>query len=82
MRVEILDGHVVDVACRELDDTEQAEIAAALTWLGIEVAPVVDVFHTLHLWALAPTTTAQEVLAVASYRRCTDCRIDFHAAVA
>ena len=82
MRVEIRNDHVVDVIRRELDDTELAEIAAALAWLDIKVCPVVDVFHTLHLWALAPTTTAQAVRVVASFQRCTDCRVAWHGAVA
>lgn len=81
MRVEILNEHAVDVIRRELDDNDMAEIAAALAWLDIQVRPVVDDFHTLHLWAQTPTTTVQAVRAVASFRRCTDCRIAWHGAV-
>lgn len=81
MRTEIRNGHCVDVIRCELDDGEQHRIAAALAEQGIRVEPVVDVFHTLHLWALQPVTTRQEVRAVAAYRNATDCRIDFHQAV-
>jgi hypothetical protein len=82
MRNEIRHGHVVDIIRRELDDHELADIAAVLAQQGIRVAPVVDVYHTLHLWALAPMTTRQEVRAVAAYRNETDCRIDWHGAEA
>jgi hypothetical protein len=71
-------GHVVDVAAHELTDTEAARIAAALADQGIHVAPAVDVFHVVHLWAQQPTSTAQEVAALAAFARVTDCRLAWH----
>lgn len=82
MRTEIRNGHAVDVLRRELDDNEQQRIAIALAEQGIRVAPVVDVFHVLHLWALAPVTTAQEVTALAAFHAKTDARLAWHGAVA
>lgn len=82
MRTEILNGRVVDVIRRELDDNEQQRITIALAAQGIRVAPVVDVFHVLHLWALEPCDTRQEVRALAAFRERTDCRLAWHGAVA
>lgn len=78
MRVEIRNDHVVDVIRRELDDTEQHRIAAQLAEQGIRVEPVIDVYHVLHLWALEPTTTADEVRALRAFKDRTDCRVDWH----
>lgn len=82
MRTEIRDGHCVDVIRRELGDTEQHRIAADLAVQGIRVEPVVDVYHVLHLWALEPVTTADEVRALRAFKDRTDCRVDWHGAVA
>lgn len=80
MRTEIIRGHVVDIIRRELDDNEQHQLAADLAAQGIRVAPVVDIFHTLHLWAMTPCTTRQEVRALAAFRARTDCRLAWHEA--
>jgi hypothetical protein len=77
-RVEILGGHVVDVIRRELSDFEQIDIAATLAGQGIPVVPVVDIFHTLHLWPQAPLSTAAADQAIRAFKAVTDCRIDYH----
>jgi hypothetical protein len=82
MRTEIRDGHAVDVIVRELDDQEQHRIAVDLAAQGIRVEPVLDPFHVLHLWALTPCTTEQEVQALTAFRARTDCRLAWHQAVA
>lgn len=82
MRVAIRNGHAVDVLRRELDDNEQQRIAIALAEQGIRVAPVVDVFHVLHLWALEPVTTAQEVTALTAFHAETDARLAWHGVTA
>jgi hypothetical protein len=73
-------GHVVDVIAHELTDRETAELTAALAAAGIRVAPVTDIYHVLHLWALQPTTTAQEVAVLAAFGKVTDCRLAWHKA--
>jgi hypothetical protein len=82
VRVEIRNDHVVDVIRCELDDDEQHRIAAALAEQGIRVEPVIDIYHVLHLWALAPCSTAQEVRALTAFHDATDCRLAWHEAVA
>jgi hypothetical protein len=78
MRVEILEGHVVDVIRCELDDFAQISIAATLAEQGIPVVPVVDIFHTLHLWPQAPLSTTAADQAIRAFKAVTDCRIDYH----
>jgi hypothetical protein len=82
VRTEIRDGHAVDVILCELDDQEQHRIAVDLAAQGIRVAPVLDPFHVLHLWALVPLSTEQEVQALAAFHARTDCRLAWHQAVA
>ena len=82
MRTEIRNGHAVDVLRRELDDNEQQRIAVALATQGIRVAPVVDVFHVLHLWALEPCDVEQEVRALRAFALAIDARLAWHGAVA
>lgn len=72
-------GRVVERVTRELSDADQARITQALAEHGIRVEPVIDVLHVLHLWALQPTTTRQEVEAIAAYSAATDARLFFHA---
>jgi hypothetical protein len=67
---------------RELTDEVANRVTAALAKQGIVVRPVVDIFHTVHLWAAEPLPTRQEVRAVAAFHRVTDCRLAFHQAVA
>jgi hypothetical protein len=78
MRVAIHQGHVVDVIRCELDDGEQHRIAAALAEQGIRVEPVVDVFHTLHLWPAGPLSTVAADTAIRAFAAATDCRIHYH----
>jgi hypothetical protein len=86
MRTDVLkqpgqyNGRVIGVIVRELDDDQAHRITAALGEQGIRVEPIVDVYHVLHLWALAPTSTAQEVTALAAFSAETDCRLAWHEA--
>lgn len=73
-------GRVVEQVTHELTDTDQTQVTAALAAHGIRVEPVVDVFHVLHLWALAPVTTRQEVEALRAFRAVTDARLIWHPA--
>lgn len=72
----------VNVIARELTDHELIGIAMGLAAQDIWVSPTVDVFHTLHLWALEPYSTEQEVKALRAFAEHTDCRIDWHGKVA
>jgi hypothetical protein len=78
----IRDGHVVDHIAHELTDREATRISRTLARDGIRVEPVADPFGVLHLWALAPTSTLQEVTALAAFAAETDCRLAWHGAVA
>jgi hypothetical protein len=82
VRTAIIAGRAHDVIVHEITDTEAATVTAGLAEHGIRIEPVVDVFHVLHLWALAPTTTRQEVQAIAAFRTVTDCRLAWHEAEA
>lgn len=75
-------GHVHDVVTHEISDRDTARITRALADQGIRVEPIVDIFHVLHLWALVPCTTEQEVRALYAFHEVTDCRIAWHKAVA
>jgi hypothetical protein len=76
----IVRGHVVERPGREISDTQAISVAAGLLAAGIHVVPVVDVFHTLHLWAQQPTTTPQEVAALRAFHAVTDVRMAWHPA--
>jgi hypothetical protein len=52
----------------------------ALAEQGIWIAPTVDVFRVVHLWAQQETTTRQEVAALTAFRAVTDCRLAWHKA--
>lgn len=71
-------GRAYDLITRELDDTDLTALHAELAQVGVRVEPVVDVFHTVHLWALAETTTEQEVRALRIVAARTDARIAWH----
>lgn len=75
-------GRVVGIVVRELDDDQAHRITTALAAEGIRVEPVVDIDHVLHLWALGPVSTEQEVRALNAYAAETDCRLAWHGAVA
>lgn len=78
---EIRDGHIHEHVGRELTDDELARIAKRVAKTeGVRVEPVVDVFHVLHLWALAPCDTRQEVRAIAAFQGETDARLAWHKA--
>jgi len=78
----ILHGHVVDRPVRELTDADAHRVTVALAAVGIHVAPVVDVYRIVHLWAQQPTCTADEVRALVAFSDVTDCRLAWHGAVA
>ncbi len=68
---------------RELTDAEQTAVAQRLLVAeGVHVQPVMDIYHVLHLWALTPCTTEQEVRVIAAFRTATDCRLAWHGAEA
>lgn len=79
MSLAIIAGHVVERANRELTDADAHHVTVALAAQGIHIAPVVDVYHTVHLWAQQPVTTRQEVRVIAAFRARTDSRLSFHA---
>jgi hypothetical protein len=82
MKTAIIDGHVVETPARELSDTDAHRITAGLAEQGIRVEPVLDVFHLLHIWALADMSTREEITAIGAFRDATDCRLVWHKAVA
>lgn len=77
--IAILGGHVIDQPVRELTDTDAHLVTATLAAAGIRVEPVLC-DQVVHLWAKRPTTTEQEVRALAAFREVTDCRLAWHGA--
>jgi hypothetical protein len=73
-------GRVIERVTSELSPAKQIVVTAALAEHGIYVEPVINVFHVLHLWALHPTTTRQEVEAIAAFHAVTDARLAWHPA--
>ncbi len=82
MITTIVAGHVIDLPAREISDMQAVDIAAGLLAHGIHVIPVVDVFRTLHLWAVGSLSTEAEVAALRAFTAVTDCRIAWHEAEA
>jgi hypothetical protein len=82
VKTAIVHGHVVDTPARQLSDDDSNSITAALAEQGIRVAPSMDAFLVVHLWALTELTTAQEVAALAMFAAATDCRLAWHRMVA
>jgi hypothetical protein len=75
-------GHVVERVAHQITDTELHRITVGLAERGIRIAPSVDVYRVVHLWAQQPTTTVQEVRAIAAFRTVTDARLAWHPAEA
>jgi hypothetical protein len=73
-------GHVTERVARELTPVKQILVTAMLAAHGIHVEAVIDVFNVLHVWALRPATTRQEVEALAAFRAVTDARLVWHPA--
>ena len=71
-------GRTIDVVTHELTDAEAARITATLAELGIAVAPVIDIYHVLHLWAQQPLSTRQEVTLLRAFWAETDARLVLH----
>lgn len=82
MSLAIIAGHVVERPNRELTDADAHRITVALAAQGIHIAPVVDVYRTVHLWAQQPVSTTDEVRALKAYADVTDSRLAWHEAVA
>lgn len=78
--IEIRDGRAVHVVTRPLTPHAASRIAAALARDGIDVLP--EVGPVVHVTALAPTSTPQEVAALTAFRAATDARLAWHPAVA
>lgn len=79
MKLEIRDGHVVERVTHELTDIEAYDVRKHLAADGIPVVLGKDVDQVLHIWALAPMPTRDEVRALAAFRAVTDARLAFHA---
>jgi hypothetical protein len=75
-------GHyrTVGVIARPLTPLDAADLVEDLAVLGIPVRVEVD--QVIHLHALAPVTTSQEVTALRATAARSDARIAWHAAVA
>ena len=71
-------GRTQEIVTRELTHREQHSITRDLRKRGIRVEPAIDAFHVLHLWAIEPLSTEQEVWAIGAFKQVTDARIDFH----
>lgn len=78
----IRDERAVDLTAHEITDREAARISRTLARDGIRIEPVSDPFGVLHLWALEPCTTVQEVCALRAFLELHDGRVAFHQAVA
>lgn len=74
----IRDGHVVERPAHELTDAEAYAVRQQLADHGIPVAFGRDIDAVLHVWALAPTSTADEVYALRQVKALTDARVDWH----
>jgi hypothetical protein len=73
-------GRTVEITARELTDAEIHDFAKAFARDGIRIEPVLDIFGVLHLWALEPTTIAQEVAVLRAVAAVTDSRLAWHKA--
>lgn len=73
-------GHVVERAARPLPWTAASQLAEDLARDGIYV--LIEAGEVVHLTALVPTTTAQEVRVLRETLLLTDSRIAWHPAVA
>lgn len=78
--LRITDGHVRDVVTRPLSPIQAARIAEDLAGQGICV--LVETGPVVHVTALWPTSTKQEVAALTAFRDATDARLAWHPAVA
>jgi alpha-D-ribose 1-methylphosphonate 5-triphosphate synthase subunit PhnL len=80
MKAAMINGRWVDVPHCQPTDTQLHRITVGLAEQGIRVAPSIDVFHVVHLWAQQETTTREEVAALAAFHAVTDCRLAWHEA--
>lgn len=80
--IQIRDGHVIERAAHELTDVEAYTVRGQLAAAGIRVVLGQDIDRVVHIYALAPTSTRQEVRALAAFQAVTDSRLAWHEAVA
>lgn len=79
----ISDGRAVNRIAHEITDREAHIVSRVLATQGIHVEPTEpDVYGVVHLWAMRPVTTAQEVRAIAAFKAISDGLFHFHEAVA
>jgi hypothetical protein len=72
----------VGVVAQPLDGIDGFCLVTYLADHGIPLRVVEDHHHVVHLHALAPMTTAQEVCALRAFAAVTDQRLAWHEAVA
>ena len=80
MKLLIREHQTIQITEHPIDEQRQAEIARALAEQDIRIEPAEDFFGTIHLNALAPVTTEQEVAALAAFRAVTDMPLAWHPA--
>lgn len=81
MKLEIRDGHVIERVTHHLTPTEAYAVRGQLATQGIRVLLGYDVHHVLHIYALDPTSTEQEVQALRAFTAVTDAPVHWHQAV-
>lgn len=72
MKLLIREHQTIQVAEHPITEQRQAQIARSLAAAGIRITPEEDVFGVIHLHALEPVTTEQEVAVLAAYFAETD----------
>lgn len=75
-------GTVVGRIAHELTDVEAYTVRGQLAAEGIRVVLAADIDRVLHIYALLPVTTRQEVRALSAFAEVTDARLAWHEAVA
>lgn len=78
--IAIRDGHVVERPARPLGPRTASVVAERLAADGIDL--LVETGPIVHVTALTPVTTEQEVAALAAFLDVTDSRVAFHGAEA
>jgi hypothetical protein len=75
-------SRTVGVVAQRLDGIRAFCLVTAFADQGVPLRVVEDRRHVVHLHALAPMTTAQEVHALRAFAAITDQRLAWHGAVA
>jgi hypothetical protein len=71
-------GRAIGIVEHDITAVEAAQVAEVLAGQGIRVKPVIDVFHTLHLWPVGDITTREETRALRAFVAVTDGPVAFH----